>query len=65
MVSFTTQICDRCKAHFPLKPNDFGERPVRKVKIEIHHGMPTEKELCSACRDVLSTWFYQTFMERK
>ena len=61
MASFTTQVCDRCRAHFPLeeRPPSSRDWPVRKIKVDLHNLSLTEHELCEPCRKEIQTIFRQ------
>lgn len=66
MASFTTLVCDRCGAQFPLEERGFtGERPVQKAKWEFPMGYKEEKDLCTPCREQLKYTIKEFMMKGK
>ena len=60
MASFTTLVCDRCKAHFPLEDRGSSrDWPVRKIKVDLYNLSLTEHELCEPCRKEIQGIFRQ------
>lgn len=56
MSRFTTLVCDRCGAHFPLEEQGSTlNRPVNKVEIEWYRRgtFKSEAEVCNPCLDLL------------